>query len=82
MGYTKADFTYQYNADGAMIYYKGKPIGGFGVILPRLKPLHWRHARANCKDNKESCERSINDIISGRGERRYLDAISKIEKGD
>ena len=38
------------NADGYSVKFKGEHVAAAGVILPRAKPLHWKHARQNIKD--------------------------------
>jgi len=48
-------YTWEYNADGYKVMYKEIFVSAAGVKLPRSKPLHWRHAVANRKDNFESC---------------------------
>jgi hypothetical protein len=57
------DFTYTYTVNGYEVFYKGKSLGGAGVLLPRQKPLHWRHARANLKLFREDAERKINHLM-------------------
>ena len=44
-------FTFKINADGYSVHLNGEFVGGAGVKLPREKPLHWRHAIANRRDN-------------------------------
>ncbi len=71
----KDDFTYEATANGYMIFYRNQPIGGAGVG-PRTKPLHWRHARQNVKDFAESAQQSIDALLAGRGEPRFLGSIA------
>jgi hypothetical protein len=77
MDYTKLSFTY--SANGYMLYYNGNPIGGAGVKLPREKPLHWKHVRANREQFKQEAQMHIAAIKAGKGDKRYLEAISKAE---
>ncbi len=71
--------SYTANCNGYMLTYRGKPLGGAGVMLPREKPLHWRHARANVKEFGEQARMSIEELKTGRGESRFLAVIAKIE---
>ena len=64
MTYQRSDFTYSYNANGYMIFYHGKPIGGAGTTIPTT-PRHWRHNRQNLKDNQGYAEASIQGILNG-----------------
>lgn len=57
--------SYTYNANGYMIQYLGVNLGGVSVKLPREKPLHWRHARANLADYKIAADREIEGIFKG-----------------
>lgn len=79
----KLDFSqlsFTYNADGYMLTYRGKNIGGVGVKLPREKPLHWRHRKANIAQFKEDAEREITYLRTGQGQSRFLTAMQKIEE--
>lgn len=53
----KEGYDWEYSADGYRITFKGEFVHAAGVKLPRSKPLHWKHARQNMKDNHESCIR-------------------------
>jgi hypothetical protein len=75
----RKNLSYTYDADGYMLTYKGRPIGGAGVKLPREKPLHWKHARANRHDNQQSAEREIAALIAGNGQGRFLEVITRID---
>lgn len=46
-------YTFDITADGYSVSYKGKFLGGASVMLPRSKPLHWRHRAANRESNLE-----------------------------
>lgn len=78
----RARFTYSADANGYMIFYRGKPIGGAGVKLPREKPLHWKHARANVKENGEQARRSIAELNTGNGEARFRAVMQRIDAED
>jgi hypothetical protein len=71
----KKHFTYEANADGYRLLYKGRYIGGAGVRLPREKPLHWRHARANVKMFGEQARAEIGYLVSGVEQRLMLNDI-------
>lgn len=44
-------FEFAINADGYEVRFKGDFVGGASVLLPRSKPLHWKHRCANLRDN-------------------------------
>lgn len=44
-------FELEVTANGYFVKYQGAGLGGAGVLLPREKPLHWRHRAANLRDN-------------------------------
>ena len=50
----KLGYTWEVTADGYKVWYKGEFVSGASVMLPRPKPLHWKHVQANRKDNNES----------------------------
>jgi len=72
-------FSYTADANGYMIQYLGVNLGGASVILPRQKPLHWRHARKNIADNTASAERAIEGTLKGYNS-RYLSLIGEIAR--
>lgn len=49
----KKGYEFIIGADGYSVKKDGKFLGGASVKLPREKPLHWQHARANMKENVE-----------------------------
>lgn len=79
MNLKREDLSFNYNADGYMLMYKGEFIGGASV-LPRSKPLHWRHREANLRDFKESAQRRIDELLSGRIDPHSAFAIEAIDK--
>lgn len=79
MAIESSNLSFTAGANGYMLLYKGKPIGGSGVVR-REKPLHWRHARGNVILFSDSAKREIASIIEGNGSKRYLDAIAEIDK--
>jgi hypothetical protein len=72
----RTDFTCCYNSDSYTVSYKGEFLYGAGVKLPRSKPLHWRHRRANVVDNKIAAERIIEQAMFGL----FPDKIKAIDK--
>ncbi len=44
-------FEFEINGDGYFVKFKGEGIGGASVMLPRSKPIHYKHRQANTKDN-------------------------------
>lgn len=75
----REDLGYTYSADGYMLTYKGHNIGGAGVRLPREKRLSPTQRKGNLNDFRESAERAIAALVDGRGEARFLKAITEIE---
>ena len=76
-GYRREDFTFNADANGYMLFFRGKPIGGAGVKLPRETRLHWKHARANIQEFAGKAGSEIQLLPEGRGQRRFIDAIQK-----
>ena len=74
----RKDFSYTSSSTGYQIQYKGQNIGGAGT-LPRDKPKHWKHARADVQMHKDSAESQIRDILKGNGEKRFMDNIRAID---
>lgn len=72
-------FSYEVDPDGYMLFYKGKPIGGAGVQLPRVRPLHWRPAQANVRDFRRNARQEIEAIKQGKGETRFIENITRID---
>lgn len=48
-------YKFDITADGYSVWFGDKFLGGASVMLPRSKPLHWRHRSANMKDNLNTC---------------------------
>lgn len=74
-----SDLTYTANANGYMLYYKGKPIGGAGVVLPRDRPLRGNQARNNMCNFAEDARMEIHALDAGRGQQRFRDAMLRID---
>ena len=73
----KKDFGYYADQYEYYLTYKGKRIGGAGVIG---KPKqHWRHARANVKDNGEHARREIDSLLIGKGRSDMIRVIGEID---
>ena len=73
----KDDFTFDADAYGYMIKYKGRNIGGAGVIgRPRM---HWKHARMNARDNAEYARREIEKILRGYPRADFVANIAAID---
>lgn len=47
----KKGYTFEISCNGYMVRYHGIFLGGASVKLPRAKPLHWRHRKANIEQN-------------------------------
>ena len=71
------DFDYKANAYEYKVFYKNISIGGAGIH--RHKKLHWRHAKANVKDNAKHAKQTIRDILQGRIRPDMQKAIDKID---
>lgn len=70
------DFSYTYNAEGYMIQYKGKNIGGAGIIGKSKSRGKARQADLNMY--RGQAENDIAAILTGSGSLHYWDAIEKI----
>jgi|FAXJ01.1.fsa_nt_gi hypothetical protein len=46
-----AGYKFDITADGYSVSLGDRFLGGASVMLPRSKPLHWRHRNANVKNN-------------------------------
>jgi len=45
--FEKEGYTFEVTSNGYFVRLYGSGLGGAGVKLPRDKPQHWRHARAD-----------------------------------
>lgn len=68
------DITYTYSTRGYMLYYKGKPIGGVG-ILPEAKGC-----RSNVKLYRDYAENEKRKILSGFVNEMFSSAMKKIDE--
>ena len=73
----REDFSYTNNAEGYMIQYKGKNIGGAG-ILGKFSG-RGRAVTKQRQDYAEDANREIRLIISGNGQARFYETIKKID---
>lgn len=73
------DITYTYNSDGYMLYYKDKPIGGAGVKPHWVTRRAWQAVRADLEDNREYARMEKNNILAGKGQKRFMDVIARID---
>ena len=71
---TEKDITYSYDTRGYMMYYKGEPIGGAGILKSA------KGCRANLNLFKEQAAATKRQLLSGRGDKYMLDEIAKIDK--
>ena len=71
------DLLYQCNVKGYMLYYKGKPIGGAGIVESCYEKK--KYPRSNVKLFRECAERDKAKILAGIGSKMYLDNIKKID---
>lgn len=72
--FNEKDFHYIYTRNGYMIYYKDKPIGGAGIAVSAKGRFD------NLKIFRKAAEYDLYNILRGRGLKRYLDIIDKIDK--
>jgi hypothetical protein len=68
---TKEDFKFESNHWRASIYYKDKFVTGWGT-LQENKQKHWRHKRADSKENYEACLREIDRLINDPKYRKHF----------
>ncbi len=73
----REDFTADVDRYGYMIKYKGQNIGGAGVT--QRNQMRGSVAESNRKYYRESSNTDIDALLSGRGAKRYLEAIEKID---
>lgn len=76
MKYNKEDFSFTVNAEGYMIAYKGKNIGG-ASIMGKSKSRGRARAK-DMEDYRESAKRDIERIINGTWSTNYIKAINEI----
>jgi len=60
--YKKAGFEFEITADGYSVKFQGKWIGGAGVLLPRQRRLHWKHAAQNRTDFLDAALRKVREF--------------------
>lgn len=75
MTFNRADFSYTATASGYMIQYKGQNIGGAGT----LQPYKGRQRAKQVAAHAASAMRCITELVEGRGQQRFLDAIEGID---
>jgi hypothetical protein len=74
----RIDFSYQCNDRGYTIKYKGQNIGGAGIIGQNKG--HWRNKRKDILMYKQHAISSIENLLNGNGESRFLKVIENINK--
>lgn len=72
----REDLHYTYDHFGYNLTYKGRSIGGAGV------KEKGRRIHSNLKFHKSQAEMEIDHLIKGHGDKRFYDAIQKIEDTD
>lgn len=78
--YLRKDFTYEYSSRGYMLFYKGQPIGGAGILHSARGPVG-RQVAPQLAENKKDAETAIQNILVGNPGRIYKEAIEKIDAG-
>ena len=73
----REDFSYTYNAEGYMLQYKGKNIGGAG-ILGKFSG-RGRAVTKQMQYYAEQANEEIQLIINGNGQARFYEVIRRIE---
>jgi hypothetical protein len=73
----RKDFSYTYNAEGYMIQYKGKNIGGAGITGKYQG--RGRQRQQQIAEYKEQAEITIDMILSYGKLGRFKEAIEKID---
>ena len=74
----REDFNFTYNHRGYMIQYKNQNIGGAG-IHKNAKGSRGRAAASDREYYKEDAERTIQNLISGKGRQYIRENIEKID---
>lgn len=74
----REEFSYTCNAEGYLIQYKGKNIGGAGII----GKFSGRgiSVRKQQQDYAETANREIQYIVNGNGQARFYKAMKKIDE--
>ena len=72
------DFSYMANHIGYRVFYKGRPIGGSGIIPTHT--MHWRHRQRNTEEFTRLANRDIDQILAGRGRRDMVEIIKGLEE--
>jgi hypothetical protein len=57
-------YKFDITADGYKVWLGDKFLGGASVMLPRTKPLHWRHRSANIKNNVKQALLTVDQFIN------------------
>lgn len=70
-------FSYTVSSTGYMIQFKGKNIGGAGII-GKYKG-RGRAKQVQIQSYKEQAERDIDELCNGRGQKRYRDILNSID---
>lgn len=79
----RTDFSAKITSDGYMLFYHSFAIGGAGVRTADRDPRRRRTAKikqADIRMYKECVERTIDELIAGRGQAYYRKAIGKIDE--
>ena len=74
-GWSKEDFTFQLRPTGYMLQYKLKNIGGVSI----LGVYKGRNKQKQIKEYAQDANREVKNLLEGRGQQRFIDAINKIE---
>lgn len=74
--YDKNDFSFTYNARGYMVIYKGKNIGGAGIV-GQYKG-RGRAVAKQLSEYREQAERTISQLCNGIGHSYMFENIKKI----
>lgn len=57
-------YQFEIGNNGYSVKFKGKFIHGASVLLPRSKPLHWKHAKANRRNHLDQSVRIAEKHLS------------------
>ena len=71
----RKNFSYTCNAEGYMIQYKGKNIGGTGII----GKYKGRNKTRQINDYKQQAEKTIDELCNNRGYQYMVNKIQEID---
>jgi hypothetical protein len=74
----RADFTHEATAEGYMILYKGRKLGGASILGKYKGRRRW----AQVQEHAATAKREIDALTAGGGQARFRAVIAKIDAGE